>query len=190
MNHTLQGSVFTLISTYLLLLPDGKTDTEWEGTPHSLYNWAVSQLPFSYTFTQHSTSILLSEPERHGFTLKMVVTRMSHLEEIRLPLLSPGAGLNLNSGSYQSDEQSSLPLAGSCTSLGSIVHPRPSPRLAGRMNLPSRSNCLLVPGGISSWWSGGMHPGDKRGDNSPSLQSWITSPQEMLRSLLAEIWDS
>jgi hypothetical protein len=33
-NHTLQGSVFTLISTFLLPLPDCQTDTEWEGTPH------------------------------------------------------------------------------------------------------------------------------------------------------------
>jgi hypothetical protein len=32
-----------------------------------------------------------------------------------------------------------------------------------------------------------MHPGDKGGDNSPSPQSQIMSPQEMLQSLLAEI---
>jgi hypothetical protein len=34
-----------------------------------------------------------------------------------------------------------------------------------------------------------MHPGDKGGDNSPSLQSW-TSPQEICGRLLAEIQDS
>jgi hypothetical protein len=53
-----------------------------------------------------------------------------------------------------------------------------------RNEYPSRSSCQLVPGGISSWRSGGMHPSDKGGDNSPSLQS--RTPQEMCRSLLAE----
>jgi hypothetical protein len=52
------------------------------------------------------------------------------------PLLPPEAVLNLNQYSYQSDEQCSPPLAGSCASLGSVVHPRPSPWLTERMNPP------------------------------------------------------
>jgi hypothetical protein len=83
-NHTLQGSVFTLISTFLLPLPDGKTDTEREGIPHSVHSWAASQLAFSYTLIQHLNSILLPEPEKHGFTPKMAVTRMSLWEVIKL----------------------------------------------------------------------------------------------------------
>jgi hypothetical protein len=81
MNHTPQGSVFTLISSHLLPLPDEKTDTEQEGTPH----WLRS-LHFSSHFhiLSHST-VLLLEPERQGFTPKMAVTKMSHWEVIRLP---------------------------------------------------------------------------------------------------------
>jgi hypothetical protein len=53
---------------------------------------------------------------------------------------------------------------------------------------PSGSSCLLAPGGISSWQSWGMHPGDKRDDNSPSPQSWVTSPQEMWQEVAS--WDT
>jgi hypothetical protein len=38
------------------------------------------------------------------------------------------------------------------------VHLRPSPRLAGRMNPSSGSSCLLAPGVIFSWQSGGCTP--------------------------------
>jgi hypothetical protein len=54
------------------------------------------------------------------------------------------------------------PLAGSCASLGSVVHSRPSPWLNGQMSPSSRSNCPLVPGRMISpgsaryvpWWQG------------------------------------
>jgi hypothetical protein len=70
------------------------------------------------------------------------------------PLLSPGAGLNLNQGSYQSDEWCSPPLASSCTSLGSVVHPRPSPWLAEGMNPP--------PDQAVHWCLVGFPPGGPR----------------------------
>jgi hypothetical protein len=41
---------------------------------------------------------------------------------------------------------------------------------------PSGSSCMLAPGGITSWQSGGMLPDDKGCDNSPSLQYQIMSP--------------
>jgi hypothetical protein len=68
------------------------------------------------------------------------------------PLLPPQAGLNLNLGSHQSDEHCSQ--VDSCASLGSIVQPRPSPRLAWGMNPPTGSSCPLACGGISSQWFG------------------------------------
>jgi hypothetical protein len=104
-NHTLQGSVFTLISTHLLLLPDCQTDTEWEGTPHLFHSWVASQLTFSYTLTQHGTFIPLPEPERHDFIPQIFGYQDVPLGGDQDPLLHPGAGLNLNLGSYQSDEQ-------------------------------------------------------------------------------------
>jgi hypothetical protein len=52
----------------------------------------------------------------------------------------------------------------------------------------STSNRPLVPGRISSWQSWGMHHGDKGGDNSPSAQSQIMSPQEMLWEFAS--WDT
>jgi hypothetical protein len=131
------------------------------------------RLAFSNIRTQHSTSTPLPEPETHGFTSKMAVTRMSHWEVINLPLLPPEAGLNSNLDSYQSDERCAPPLAGSCASLGSVVHPRPSPQPTGKMNPPFGSSCPLALGGVSSQQSRGMHPRDKGGDNSPSLQSQI-----------------
>jgi hypothetical protein len=84
--------------------------------------------------------------------------------------MHPEADLNVNLGSYQSDERSSPPFAGSEALIPTHWEDES----------PFRTNCPLVPGGISSWWSGGMHPGDKESDNSSSLQSQ-TSPQEMLQ---------
>jgi hypothetical protein len=52
---------------------------------HLLHSWAVSQLTFSYTLTQHSTSTLLPESERQGVTPKKVITRVSHWEVLNLP---------------------------------------------------------------------------------------------------------
>jgi hypothetical protein len=80
-----------------------------------------------------------------AFIPKMAATRMSHWEVIKL-LFPPGAGLNLNPGSYQSDTQCSPPLTGSCTSLSSIVHLRSSPRLA------RRTNPLWIKLSIGTWW--------------------------------------
>jgi hypothetical protein len=57
----------------------------------------------SHTLTQHSTSTPLPKPERHGFTPKKGTTWVS-LGGDQSPLLPPEAGLNLNLGSYQSDE--------------------------------------------------------------------------------------
>jgi hypothetical protein len=96
----------------------------------------------------------------------------------------PGAGLNLNPSSYQSDEWCSPFLAGSCASLGSVMHLRPPLQPSGRMTLHLDQ---------AAWWDlllvvwGGMHPGDKGGDNPPSLQSQITSPQEVLQEFAS--WD-
>jgi hypothetical protein len=185
-NHKLQGNVFTLISTHFLPLPDCKTDTEWEGTPCSLCSWAASQLAFLYTLTQHCTSILLPEPERHGFTHKKVVTRVFHWRWSRSPSASfdrpefeprflPVWWAVLPSPHWF------LHLTGfSCASETLTLTCWEDEFLSG-------SSCPLVPGGISSWHSGGMHPGDRGGDNSPSPQSQITSPQEMLWEFAS--WD-
>jgi hypothetical protein len=47
-----------------------------------------------HTLTQHSISIMLSEPERHSFTPKAVTRVSSRVHQT--PLLPPEAGLNLN----------------------------------------------------------------------------------------------
>jgi hypothetical protein len=44
-NHTLQGSVFTLISIHLFPLPDGKTDIEEEGFSKSTHFTHLLPLP-------------------------------------------------------------------------------------------------------------------------------------------------
>jgi hypothetical protein len=75
------------------------------------------------------------------------------------------------------------PLAGFCTSLGSIVHPRPSPQLSGRMIPSSGSNCLLVTSGITflggqwdaPWWQGRWKP--------LSLQSQQWAPKKCYGNL-------
>jgi hypothetical protein len=101
------------------------------------------------------------------------------------PLLPPGASLNLNQGSYQSDQQCSPRLASSYTSLGSVVHLRPSPWLAGRMNPPLHQAvhwCLMgsPPDGL-----GGCTPVKRE---VITQQSQIMSPQEMLREFAS--WDT
>jgi hypothetical protein len=47
---------------------------------------------------------------------------------------------------------------------------------------------------VGTWWEllpmvWGIHPDNKGGYKSPSLQSWV-SPQEMLWESQAEIWDT
>jgi hypothetical protein len=64
--------------------------TRWEDRHRargnsSLASQPASQLSFSYTLIQPHTSIALPEPERHGFTSKIMVSKMSHWEVIRLP---------------------------------------------------------------------------------------------------------
>jgi hypothetical protein len=61
------------------------------------------RLTLSHTLTQHSTSTPLPERERHGFTPIKAVTRVS-LGVDQTPLLPSEAGLNLNLGSYWSEE--------------------------------------------------------------------------------------
>jgi hypothetical protein len=65
------------------------------------------RLSLSHTLTQHRISTPLPEPERHGFTHKKGITRLS-LGVDQTSLLPPEAGLNANLGSYQSDERGSL----------------------------------------------------------------------------------
>jgi hypothetical protein len=67
---------------------------------------------------QQSTSTVLPEPERHAFTSPKGITLVSSRVD-QTPLLPPEAGLNLNLGSYQYDEQGSL--VGSWAFLGSFV---------------------------------------------------------------------
>jgi hypothetical protein len=76
------------------------------------------RLTLSHTLTQNSTSTPFPEPERHCFTPKKAVTRVS-LEVGQSPLLPPEAGLNSNPGSHQSDEWGSQ--VGSRAFLGSFV---------------------------------------------------------------------
>jgi hypothetical protein len=146
----------------------------------------MSQLAFSYTLIQHHTSIPLPEPQKHGFTPKMVVTRMSHWEVIRSTSVSWGRP-DFEPGFLPVQWMYSPSLPGSCTSLGSVVHLRPLTLIRWEDESPSGSNCPLAPGGISSWQSRGTHPSDKGGDNSPSPQSWM-SPQEMLWGFAS--WDT
>jgi hypothetical protein len=80
----------------------------------------------------------------------------------------------------------STPLAGSCTSSGSVVHLRPSPWLAGRKSLSSGSNCLWAPVGITSPGGLGDKPQTQESWKTPSLQSW----QQVLRNVMGiSNWD-
>jgi hypothetical protein len=105
------------------------------------------------------------------------------------PLLLPGAGLNLNLGSYHSDEWCSHPFPDFCTSLGSIVHLKPSLRLIGRRNPP--------PDQAVHWQLVGSHPGGP-GRCIPMTREVIThhlhnpgrASRKRCRSLLAELRDS
>jgi hypothetical protein len=66
------------------------------------------------------------------------------------------------------------PLAGSCTSLGSIVHLRASPWFARRTSPSSRSSCLLVPGRITSPCDPGDAPQWQGRWRAPSPQSQMS----------------
>jgi hypothetical protein len=59
-----------------------------------------------HTLTQHNTSTPLPELERHYFTPKRVLL-CCLLRVDQTPLLLPKADLNLNPGSYQTDERGS-----------------------------------------------------------------------------------
>jgi hypothetical protein len=77
-------------------------------TPHSLCNQAIPQAcTFTHSHTvcgvKHSTSTPFPEPERHGFTPQKDVTCVP-FESISDSPSASSAGLNLNPGSYQSDE--------------------------------------------------------------------------------------
>jgi hypothetical protein len=75
-------------------------------TPHLLHRWLHLRVALSHTLTQHSTPTLLPE-QRDTVSPQKVVARVSLLGVDQTPLLPPKAGLNLNPGSYQSDEQGS-----------------------------------------------------------------------------------
>jgi hypothetical protein len=98
------------------------------------------RLSLSHTLSQHSTSTLLPEPERHGFTTKCGYLCVS-LGVDQTPLLPPEAGLNLNQGSYQSDEQGSQAFLSSFVwpKLASLVHQE-------RGSFPLDQHGLVVPG--------------------------------------------
>jgi hypothetical protein len=80
------------------------------------------------------------------------------------------------------------PLPGSCISLGSVVCPRPSTFLSGRMSPSSVSNCPLASGGITSLGSLGDAQGDK-GVKS-TISTILDEPLEMLWETQTETWDT
>jgi hypothetical protein len=80
---------------------------------------------------------------------------------------------------------------GSCASLGSVV-------CLSEALTPTRweeESLLQIKLSVVTWWDllpvvRRMHPGDRGGDNSPSLQSQQMRPQEMFQESQAEIPDT
>jgi hypothetical protein len=121
---------------------------------------------------------------RHGFTPKMVVTRMSHWEVIKFPFCLLGQAwiwtwvlTSLMSGAP-------LPLLVPVPHWVLLCIRGPQP------DSPAGWIFLQIKLSIGTWWDllvvQGMHSDDKGGDNSPSLQSQM-SIQEMLQEFAS--WD-
>jgi hypothetical protein len=128
----------------------------------------------SHTVTEHSTSTLLPEPERHEFTPKGSYQSVS-LGVDQTPLLRPEAGLNSNLGSYQSDGRRSphwfLHLTGSIVSEALTL------------------TCLLASDGTTSPSGLGTHPSNK-GDEKHRLCNPGSEPPEMLWESKNEMQDT
>jgi hypothetical protein len=143
----------------------------------------------SPTLKQHSTSTSSLNLRDTVSPPKKVVTSLSHWEVIKLPFCLLGQAwiwiqvlTSLMSGAP-------LPLLAPAPHCVPLCIRGPHPDSPGGW-IP-----LWIKLSIGTWWDlllaiQGDTSDDKGGDNSPSLQSWITSPQESCRSLLAEIWDS
>jgi hypothetical protein len=108
-------------------------------------------------------------------------------EVISLPPVSRGRP-EFEPRFLQSDEWCSPPLTGSCTSLGSIVHPRPSSQITRRMNPPLDQ--------AVHWRLVGSPPGGP-GRCTPVTREVIThhlhnprqrAPKKCCGKLLAVIW--
>jgi hypothetical protein len=138
------------------------------------------RLALSCTLTQHSISTLLPEPKRPCCTPKKGVTQVPS-ENWSDSLLPPEAGLNLNSGSYKSDEWGSQ--------IGSQAFPC---SLCNQNSIPSLTRREAPP--LRWTWSSGAWQGQLfqwDGDFEPVTRSGIATIQVQggLTEMLQEGWD-